>query len=119
MYSDALHSGVRECSRRHSERGNLPEHGRTERTRWRQGSQVRHRLGRVQAYWGDSALPVGQRAGASDTLAIAHYERQEGFYLFYLDAEGAVATDTFHDSVDGALGLAAFEYDGLRWLDVS
>jgi hypothetical protein len=60
----------------------------------------------------------GVQLGPAAALAIARYEREEGFYLFYLDAEGAVATDTFHESVDAALGQAAFEYDGLRWSDV-
>jgi hypothetical protein len=31
-------------------------------------------------------------------LAIARYEGREDVYLFYLDHDGAVATDTFHDS---------------------
>jgi hypothetical protein len=61
----------------------------------------------------------GSELGPATALAIAQYEGEEGFYLFYLDAEGAVATDTFHDLVEGALDQAAFEYSGLRWSDVS
>ena len=41
----------------------------------------------------------------------------EGFYLFYLDGESNVVTDTYHDSVEAALARAAFEYRGLAWND--
>ena len=61
----------------------------------------------------------GVELGPAAALAIARHEGQEGFYLFYLDPQGAVAADTFHESVEAALGQAAFEYDGLRWSDVS
>jgi hypothetical protein len=56
--------------------------------------------------------------GPATALAIAQYEGAEGFYLFYLDGEGAVATDTYHDSIEAAHAQAAFEYVGLRWSDV-
>jgi len=64
-------------------------------------------------------VAAGVEVGPAAALAIAGYEGQEGVYLFYLDAEGTVVTDTFHDSVDDALGQAAFEYVGLRWSDVA
>jgi hypothetical protein len=62
---------------------------------------------------------AGRELRPAAALAIAKYEGREGFYLFYLDNDGAMATDTFHDSVEDALGQAAFEYTGLRWSDVA
>lgn len=54
-------------------------------------------------------------------LAIAHYEEvsSPSHYLFYLSEDGAVMTDTAHDSLDAALAQAEFEYRGLRWLDAT
>jgi hypothetical protein len=56
--------------------------------------------------------------GPATALAIAQYEGDEGFYLFYLDHDGGVVTDTYHDSVEVALGQAAHEYVGLHWSEV-
>jgi hypothetical protein len=64
-------------------------------------------------------VAAGTELGPAAALAIARYDGREGFYLFYLDDDGTVATDTFHDSVEEALGQAAFEYVGLRWSDVA
>jgi hypothetical protein len=61
--------------------------------------------------------PQGQ-LGPAAALAIAQYSTDPGFYLFYLDDEGTVATDTYHDSIEDALAQAAFEYEGLTWWDV-
>lgn len=63
-------------------------------------------------------VAAGVELGPAAALAIARYEGDEGFYLFYLDDDGAVATDTYHDSAEDALAQAAFEYVGLRWSDV-
>jgi hypothetical protein len=54
------------------------------------------------------------------SVAIARYEDapDSGYYLFYLDEEGVVVTDTNHDSMEAALDQAAFEYAGLVWSDV-
>jgi hypothetical protein len=48
-------------------------------------------------------------------LAIARYPDDDGYYLFYLDAEGDVVTDTYHDSLAGAVEQADYEYIGLAW----
>jgi len=52
-------------------------------------------------------------------LAIARYERGEGVYLFYCDAEWKVITDTYHDDIDGAVAQAEFEFGRLKFIDVS
>lgn len=50
-------------------------------------------------------------------LAVARYGDDPGYYLFYLDRDGSVVTDTYHDSIEGAIAQAGFEYCGLRWVD--
>jgi hypothetical protein len=60
----------------------------------------------------------GSLMGPATALAIARYEDEDGVYLFYVDGDGAVVTDTWHESVEDALGQAAFEYEGLTWADV-
>ena len=49
----------------------------------------------------------GVKLGPAAALAIASYGEDEGYYLYYLDDDGRVVTDTFHDSVDGAFDQAA------------
>jgi hypothetical protein len=64
-------------------------------------------------------LPTGI-AGPAAALAIVDDKADTGgFFLFGLDAEGRVETDTWHESVEAALDQAAFEYVGLAWADVS
>jgi hypothetical protein len=61
----------------------------------------------------------GTLTEAASALAVASYgDPPSGFYLFYLDENGTVMTDTLHDSVEAALDQAAFEYVGLSWADV-
>ena len=59
-----------------------------------------------------------ERAAA---LAIAQYEEvaSPSHYLFYLSDDGAVMTDTAHDSLEAALAQAEFEYRGLHWVDAA
>jgi hypothetical protein len=38
------------------------------------------------------------------------YPEADGVYLIYLDAEGGEITDTFHDSLQGAMDQAEWEY---------
>jgi len=52
-------------------------------------------------------------------LAIAQYELGEGVYLFYCDAEWNSITDTYHDSIEGAVSQAEFEFGPLNFVDVS
>ncbi len=64
-------------------------------------------------------LRGGTQLGPASALAVAKYDGHQGYYLFYLDDEARVLTDTWHESVDRALAQAAFEYVGLTWSDVS
>jgi hypothetical protein len=73
----------------------------------------------VEATGATRHVAAGIELGPATALAIARYEGREGFLLFYLDRDGAVATDTFHNSVEDALRQAAFEYVGLRWSEVA
>jgi hypothetical protein len=57
----------------------------------------------------------GEERGSFVALAIARYPEAEGVYLFYLDADGGVVTDTHHQSVDAAVEQADYEYIGLHW----
>lgn len=61
--------------------------------------------GRTRHYRGDSLLP------SPASLQVARGDG--GFYLLYLDAEGEEQTDTWHETLDGALGQAEFEF-GVR-----
>jgi hypothetical protein len=60
---------------------------------------------------GELANPRIQR------LAIARYDDQEGYYLFYCDSTWAVVTDTYHDTFDGAVEQARFEFGPLSFSD--
>jgi hypothetical protein len=59
----------------------------------------------------------GAQLGPATALAIAQYGGDPGYYLFYLDGTGNVATDTYHASLEGAIAQAGFEYRGLHWED--
>jgi len=43
-------------------------------------------------------------------LQIAQYPGDSGFYLFYLDEHGEVMTDTYHDTLERALGQGEWEF---------
>jgi hypothetical protein len=51
------------------------------------------------------------------SLAIAQYESDPGFYLFYCDDDWNVVTDTYHDTIDGAVSQAEFEFGAPAFLD--
>jgi hypothetical protein len=42
-------------------------------------------------------------------LRIIQYADDPGFYLFYCDENGKEQTDTYHDSVEGAMDQAEWE----------
>ncbi len=44
---------------------------------------------------------AGEQAPAFAVLAIAKYESDPGFYLFYCDAEWRAITDTYHETIEG------------------
>jgi hypothetical protein len=51
-------------------------------------------------------------------LQIAQYSDGNGFYLFYLNKENEVLTDTYHDSIIQAEEQAEFEFNvnGSDWV---
>lgn len=44
-------------------------------------------------------------------LAIVQYPEDSGFYLLYLDAHGQEMTDTYHETIEGAMSQAEFEFN--------
>jgi hypothetical protein len=64
----------------------------------------REQTGKTKHYMGDEQLPPAAK------LQIVQYPGDEGFYLFYLDSDGEVMTDTYHDTLESALKQANFEY---------
>jgi hypothetical protein len=62
---------------------------------------------------------AGLEVGGFASLAIAKYPQDSGFYLFYCDAEWAVITDTYHDSVTKAVDQAEFEFSGVQFTELS
>jgi hypothetical protein len=52
-------------------------------------------------------------------LAIAHYPDAPGFYLFYCDENWHVVTDTFHDTLEGAISQAEFEFGAISFVDAT
>ena len=52
-------------------------------------------------------------------LAIAKYDSEAGFYLFYCDAEWTAVTDTYHETIEGAVAQAEFEFAGVTFVDAS
>lgn len=43
-------------------------------------------------------------------LQIVKYPDDAGYYLLYLDDSGNEQTDTYHDTLEGALSQAEFEF---------
>jgi len=46
-------------------------------------------------------------------LAIAQYDSESGFYIFYCNSDWQVIADTWHDSVECAKAQAELEYTGV------
>ena len=67
--------------------------------------------GKTTHWVGDEAM--GLIAG----LAIAQYDGDGSFYLFYCDAGWRTLADTWHPTIQSAREQAEFEYRGLssRW----
>lgn len=47
-------------------------------------------------------------------LAICQYNNDDGYYLFYCNSDWVEATDTYHETVEDAIGQAEFEYQGTQ-----
>ena len=60
--------------------------------------------GKTRHYRGGRELPVPA------ALWIVRYDGDPGFYLFYLDDRGREMTDTYHDTLEGALSQAKWEF---------
>jgi hypothetical protein len=52
-------------------------------------------------------------------LAIARYDSDPGFYLFYCDDGWTTITDTYHDTIEGAVAQAEFEFGHVTFTDVA
>jgi hypothetical protein len=63
----------------------------------------------------------GEKILPPHELQIVAYPDVEGFYLLYLDSNGEVITDTFHESLVKALEQAEWEFNVLpnEWSDVN
>jgi hypothetical protein len=67
---------------------------------------VSHEVGRTGS---TKHIVDGIEIGPAAALAVARYPADQRFYLFYLNVEGEVVTDTLHDSSEAALDQAALE----------
>jgi hypothetical protein len=54
---------------------------------------------------------AGRLAPTPVELQIAQYDGDTGYYLFYCDESGHPITDTYHESIDGALSQAEWEFN--------
>ena len=50
-------------------------------------------------------------------LAIAKYDSDPGYYLFYCDSAWKALTDTYHSTLEAAVEQANFEFDALDFVD--
>jgi len=62
------------------------------------------RTGRTRHFQGQDLLPAAAK------LHIERYPEAQGVYLIYLDAEAEEITDTYHDTLSGAMAQAEWEY---------
>jgi len=61
--------------------------------------------GKTRHLQGSELLPTPSE------LRIVKYPGDSGFYLFYCDDTGAEFTDTYHDTLEGALAQAQWEFE--------
>lgn len=55
----------------------------------------------------------GKPWGPAASLAICRDEGEASFYLFGCDADWYGVTDTWHETLEGAMSQAEFEYPGV------
>jgi hypothetical protein len=60
--------------------------------------------GKTRHFSGGELLP------APSELRIVKYADDPGFYLFYCDNTGKELTDTYHDTLEGAMAQAEWEF---------
>jgi len=58
-----------------------------------------------------------EQAGGFAALAIAKYRSDPGYYLFYCDETWKVVTDTYHETLEAAVGQIRFEFTGVVLTD--
>lgn len=63
----------------------------------------------------DGELVGGELIPPAKALAIARYPGEDNVYLFGLDENGQVQSDTWHETVEDGLAQADYEYEGLVW----
>jgi len=56
----------------------------------------------------------GKSMESASGLAICQYDEDESFYLFYCNSKWEVITDTLHQTIEGAMKQAEFEYQGIN-----
>lgn len=55
----------------------------------------------------------GRQLGSAAGLAIAQYDGEAGYYLFYCDEHWNPIANTWHETVDDAKRAGEFEYEGV------
>lgn len=69
--------------------------------------KTRHTEGRLTS----EGLIRGPQLPYPHGLIVAQLPPDPGFYLLYLDERGNEITDTYHDSLEGALAQAKWEFE--------
>jgi hypothetical protein len=69
--------------------------------------------GRHRPTGGCRQIVAGVLQGAAAGLAICQYAGESNFFLFGCDPEWDPLTDTWHETMEGALRQAEFEYEGV------
>jgi hypothetical protein len=59
----------------------------------------------------------GEQAHGFAALAIAKYDSDPGYYLFYCDAAWSAVTDTYHETIAAAVAQAQYEFTGIAFAD--
>jgi hypothetical protein len=58
-------------------------------------------------------IVAGVLQGPAAGLAICQYDGEDYFYLFGCDENWSTVTDTLHQTIEEAKGMAEFEYEGV------
>lgn len=53
----------------------------------------------------------GKDVGTVSALRIMQYDGDPGFYLVYFDSQDKELTDTYHETMEGAMAQAQWEFD--------
>jgi hypothetical protein len=57
---------------------------------------------------------AGEEIQVPATLRIVQYDGDPGYYLLYLDTDCRELTDTWHETLDGAMEQASWEFQVKR-----